>query len=152
MPVGRHRKVCPSPEECINLGEDFVSWATEETDEFRCLVQQWYSLKQGLLRKEWKRLIDTPQFRPYYEQGIAALSVKAIDGTMKEGFGHRYLRYYDRELAENEDETKAYESSLKKDENKDNSKTYIIQVDNGLASGAKLPSASIPTVDHTCPE
>jgi len=112
---GRPRTSSPSPERCIELGEDLVKWVTEETKEWRCLFQQWYSLKQGILRNDWKALIKTDEFRPYYEKAQAALSVKCVNGTMKDGFGQRYIRLYDRNLVEEENESKNFEAQLRKD-------------------------------------
>lgn len=109
---GRPRTSSPTPEECIELGKDFVEWATEETEEFRCLVSQWYAQKHWMTRKQWKNMILTPQFSPYYEIGISALARKAVDGTMKEGFGHRYIRYYDRDLKEHEDDDLRFKAEL----------------------------------------
>ena len=113
--VGRPRTSSPSPERCIELGEDLVKWATEKTDEWRCLFQQWYSLKQGILRKDWKTLIQTDEFLPYYEKAQSVLSMRAVDGTMKEGFGQRYIRLYDRALTEEENEAKKFDAQLRKD-------------------------------------
>lgn len=126
-PVGRPRTSSPTPEECIKLGEDLVKWATEETKEWRCLFQQWYSLKQGILRNDWKALIKTDEFRPYYEKAQSALAMRAVDGTMKEGFGQRYLRLYDRELTEEENENKKFESELRKDVLRDTA-DFVVQV------------------------
>jgi len=87
MAAGRPRTSTPSPEECIRLGEDLVKWATEPTpkSDWRCLFQQWYSLKMSILRKDWKTLIQCPDFLPYYEKAQAALAVKCVNGTMKDG-------------------------------------------------------------------
>lgn len=106
MVAGRPRTVSPSPEECIKLGEDLLKWATEPTKEWRCLFQQWYSLKMGIRRKDWKTLIQSPEFLPYYEMAQASLAVKCVNGTMKDGFGQRYIRLYDRDLKEEENESK----------------------------------------------
>ena len=112
-PGGAPRTVSPSPKECEMLGKELALWATEETEEFRCLFQQWYSIKKGILRKEWKTLIQRPEFVPYYEIAQAALAKRCIDGTMKEGFGHRYLRLYDRSLVEEENDNKLFDTKLK---------------------------------------
>lgn len=116
MRAGRPRTASPTPEECIELGKDFVQWCTEPTQEWRCLVGQWYSLKHGILKKDWKLLKLTPEFSPYYEQGMAALAKKAVDGTMEKSFGHRYIRLYDQELVQEENEQAIFAASLKKEE------------------------------------
>ena len=126
-PGGRPRTVSPQPEECVELGEDLLKWATEETEEWRCQFQQWYSLKMGILRKDWKALIQVPQFLPYYEMAQSALAKKAADGTMKEGFGQRYLRLYDRNLIEEENEQAKIDADLRKPD-QENSKTLTVNI------------------------
>ena len=48
-------------------------------------------------------MIDTPEFRPYYEAAQPYLAEKWIDGTINQSIAQRYLRLYDPELRENED-------------------------------------------------
>ena len=117
MVAGRPRTSSFEKEEMINLGKELVQWVTEETDEFRFLFSQFYSIKMGILRKDWKAMVQAPEFLPYYEQAQAALALKCLNETVKEGFGHRYLRLYDRELVEEENEQKKFESELRKKEN-----------------------------------
>ena len=50
-----------------------------------------------------KRMLDTEEFRPYYEAAQAYLAEKWIDGTINQSIAHRYLRIYDPELRESED-------------------------------------------------
>ena len=114
MVAGCPRTVSPSPEECIKLGKELVEWATEETEEWRCLLQQWYSIKKGILRKDWKTIVQVKEFLPYYEQAQAALAKKAVDGTMNEKFGQRYIRLYDRELIEEENAQAKIDAEIKK--------------------------------------
>lgn len=119
MPAGRPRTSSPSPEECIKLGEELVKWATEPTTEWRCLFQQWYSLEKGILRKDWKNLIETPEFSPYYEKAQSALAAKAVNGTMEKSFGQRYVRLYDRGLIEVENEQAKFDAELRRLTDKD---------------------------------
>jgi len=113
MAGGRPRDVSPPPEKCIELGEDLKAWATEKTKEWRCLLGQWWCLKHGLLRSEWNTLKQAPEFLPYYEAAQQALAVRCIDGTMKEGFGHRYIRLYDRELIHKENKQAKFDAEIK---------------------------------------
>lgn len=114
-PVGRPRTSSPSPEECIALGKELVNWLTEPTTEPRLIFQQWYSIKKKILRKEWKTLIQSPEFLPYYEQAQSILAIKCLNGKIKEGFAHRYLRLYDRDLIECEDEHAKFKASLSRE-------------------------------------
>lgn len=146
MPAGRPRTATPSPEECIELGKDFVQWATEPTKEWRCLVGQWYCLKHGILKKDWKLLKQNPQFSPYYEMGMAALAKKALDGTMEKSFGHRYIRLYDQELVEAENDQAKFEADLRKIEEKKEDTKFVFEVNyaNDSKRPIKIPSKTIP--------
>jgi hypothetical protein len=107
MVAGRPRTSVPEKEELIKLGQDLLAWASEkQTDELRCRWCEWYAKKHFFIRKQWKRMIDTEEFRPYYESSQAYLSEKWIDGTINSSIAHRYLRIYDPELREQEDADK----------------------------------------------
>lgn len=151
MQVGRPRTTSPQPEECVELGEDLLKWATEETEEWRCQFQQWYSLKKGILRKDWKNLIVTPEFSPYYEMAQAALAKKAADGTMKEGFGQRYLRLYDRNLIEEENEQAKIDAALKKSIESTTPQKIVFEVNysNDGNNTVQVSPQTIPTSNIT---
>lgn len=103
MGFGRPRTNIPDDEELIKLGEDLLQWASEKKKgELRCRWCEWYSRKHFIIRKEWKRMLDTPSFRPYYEAAQTFLAEKWIDGTINQAIAQRYLRIYDPELRENE--------------------------------------------------
>lgn len=117
MVAGVRRTVSPSPEECKVLGEELLKWATEESEDFRFRFAQWYSEKKGILRKEWKTLIQRPEFMPYYEKVQSIFATKCLL-AVREGFGHRYLRLYDRDLIEEENEHARFEAEIKAKEQK----------------------------------
>jgi hypothetical protein len=101
---GRPRTTVPESEEIIELGKDLVEWASTEVEgELRCRWCEWYSIKHFMLRKVWKRLVDTPEFRPYYEIAQGLLGKRWIDGSIHQSIAQRYLRVYDAELRESED-------------------------------------------------
>ncbi len=133
---GRKRTSTPSPEECIELGEELLKWATEPTEEFRFRFAQWYSVKKHILRKDWKNLIKSPEFSPYYEEVQSIFADRCLDGTVKEGFGQRYLRLYDRDLIEEENEQAKFDAQLKKETLQDNAE-FILNVVNYAKSKDK---------------
>jgi hypothetical protein len=105
MPAGRPRESIPEKEEMIELGKDLLAWASEKKKgELRCRWCEWYACKHFFIRKQWKRMLDTPEFRPYYEAAQPYLAQKWIDGTINQSIAHRYLRIYDPELKEHEDD------------------------------------------------
>ncbi len=114
MPAGRPRECIPEKEEMIQLGEDLVKWASEKKKgELRCRWCEWYACKHFFIRKQWKRMLDTPEFRPYYEAAQPYLAEKWIDGTINQSIAHRYLRIYDPELKEHENEDSDVECERK---------------------------------------
>ena len=113
-PGGRPRTSIPEKEELIKLGEDLLLWAsTKVKGELRCRWCEWFAKRHFFLRKQWKRMIDTEEFRPYYEAAQAYLADRWIDGTINQSIAHRYLRIYDPELKEEED-IKADEDEARK--------------------------------------
>jgi len=104
MPGGRPRTSIPEKAELIKLGEDLLEWASEKKKgELRCRWCEWYACKHFFIRKQWKRMLDTEEFRPYYEAAQPYLAQKYIDGTINQSIAHRYLRIYDPEVKEHED-------------------------------------------------
>lgn len=104
MAGGRPRTSIPEKEELIELGKDLLDWASEKKKgELRCRWCEWYAKKHFFIRKQWKRMVDTEEFRPYYEAAQVYLGEKWIDGTINQAIAQRYLRIYDPELKENED-------------------------------------------------
>jgi hypothetical protein len=103
MPAGRPRTSIPEKEELIELGKDLLAWASEKKKgELRCRWCEWYACKHFFIRAQWKRMLDTEEFRPYYEAAQPYLAEKWIDGTINQSIAHRYLRIYDPELREEE--------------------------------------------------
>jgi len=155
MVAGRPRTVSPSPEECITLGEDLKSWATEETKEWRCLLGQWWCLKHGLLRSEWNTLKQAKEFLPYYEAAQQSLAVKCVSGTMKEGFAQRYIRLYDRELVEEENAQAKIDADLKRPLENAIPQKVVFEVNYNNESTDNKVSISpsqLPTSDTPSPE
>lgn len=101
---GRPRESIPDKKELIELGKDLLAWAKEKKKgELRARWCEWYACKHFLIRKQWKRMVDTEEFRPYYEAAQPHLADKWINGTINASIAHRYLRIYDPDLRESED-------------------------------------------------
>ena len=132
MPAGRPRTLAPQESEVVELGEDLVIWATEETSELRTTWSFWYALKHGMIEANWKALKKFPEFRPYYEIARASLAQKIHNQQLEKGMCHRYIRLYDRQLAELEDteSLSKYEKELHL--KKDIEKEQVSQVDGRL--------------------
>jgi len=102
---GTPRTTSPPKEEVIELGKKLVKWATEESKELRCRFCEWYTLEEiGMIKKEWKALVQLPEFRLYYERARAALGRRYLDGTINPSVGHRVMWHYVPESAEQEKE------------------------------------------------
>jgi len=115
MPGGRPRTVMPATvEETIALGEEMVAWVMEHQP---VQLSEWYSLEQKIIFKDWKALIQRPEFLPYYEQARVIVSKHYIEDTkrVRDGIAHRFLRHVCPEIRESDDEV----SKQKKDDQKE---------------------------------
>jgi hypothetical protein len=113
--MSRPRTSAPKTDKEIHyLGKDLILWATEETKEKRTAFSFWYALKHGMVRKQWKALLKLDIFRPYYETARSSLARKLHNDELEKGLTHRYLRLYDREIADEEDEKARYDAEVKK--------------------------------------
>jgi len=113
--VGRPRSVTPDKDDLIAFGEDLVKWATEETEQLRCRFPQWYSLLHGISEADFDLMKRKKEFVPYYEQAKVALAERFIDGSVKEGIAHRFLRIYCPEVRQQEDEDARFNESVKRE-------------------------------------
>ena len=143
-----------SIEETIALGEELLIWATEETEEKRVSMNLFYSLKKMIPRKEWKVLIQRPEFLPYYEAAQSALCHKIYSDTVKEGYGNRLLRLVQRDLIEEENEQSKFDAELKKVQESTVPKKVIFEVNykNDGNNSVSIPPSLIPTADTPSPE
>lgn len=107
---GRPRVFEMSEEECKKLGEDLLEWAKKPDS---LLMSMFYCVEKHIARDNWKLLVVRDEFSPYYKEAQALLAQKCINGGMEKSFGHRYIRLYDRELREDEDETARFNHDLK---------------------------------------
>jgi len=104
--MGIHRSLSPSDDELDALGQELIAWCLEvpkKGEEKHALLPQWYSVKKHILRDTWKAIIKQPVFRPYYEEAQVLLGMKLIQGSVKEGFAHRFLRLYHADVREDDD-------------------------------------------------
>ncbi len=151
-PGGAPRTVSPPPEECIKLGEDLFLWLSEKTKEPRLLLGQWWCLKQKMLRSQWNALKQVKEFLPYYEAAQQFMALKCLDGTIKEGFAQRYLRLYDRELVEEENEKAKFDAELRKPEQAATTQKIVFEVnyknDNNYDQ-VEISPKIIPAADFT---
>ena len=149
MVAGAPRKVSPSPDECIKLGKECLEWVKgggTKTDP-RTTFAQFYSLVKMIPRKTWKSIIQTQEFLPYYESCQAILAKRCMDGTMEKSFGHRYIRLYDRNLVESEnEEVEAKAKANKKEENLNPPKiVFEVNYSNDDNNKIEISPAILPT-------
>jgi hypothetical protein len=158
MAGGRPRTTTPPPKECIELGKKLVKWATEKTPEdepLRCRFCEWYTLPAiGMIRAEWKLLIQVEEFWPYYEQAQAALGRRLIDGTINPSIGHRFMWHYVPEAKEQEiDKMEAQARIMKANESVTPQKViFEVNYKNDGNNSVSIPPSLIPNSDTPSPE
>lgn len=102
---GAPRTVSPTPEECIKLGKELVAWAkVDDKDNPHLRFPEFYSIEKMIPKKKWMAIIQLREFLSYYETAKCYLSKRCLNGGMEKSFGHRYIRIYDSELREEEND------------------------------------------------
>lgn len=102
-PGGRPRTVSPPPDECIELGKEYIKWLLDNPEALH--HTEWYSIHKQMLNSEWRTIRYAPEFLPYYEQGRHILAQRMRKAqVVREGIAHRYLSLLDCELKEHEKE------------------------------------------------
>lgn len=114
--MARPRTKTPSPKKTKELGEELVKWAQEENKKDpHTRFSQFYALEKSIPRKTWKSIVLSVEFLPYYEKAQALLAKRCMDkNVMDKSFGHRFLRLYECDLIESENDGKKFEAELKK--------------------------------------
>jgi len=112
MTAGRPRTVSLEPKEMIKLGEEMLQWLV---DNKAIHVKQWYSLEKGISKKQWKMMIDLPEFTPYYELALNLVSIKYIDGTINNSIAQRFIRHYFEEVRTDDTIQKQEDQQFQKD-------------------------------------
>jgi hypothetical protein len=103
---GRPRTRVPEKDELIELGKDLVNWASEKQkkgEPIRVRFCDWYTEK-GFVRKQWESFRILPEFVWYYERARSLLALRYVDGTVNPSIAHRFLRMYDPEVRDEEDQ------------------------------------------------
>ena len=81
-----------------------------------------------MTRDVFKALVKREEFRPYYESARAALLHKLHSEELEKGITQRYLRLYDRDLSDLEDDQVRLKAELAK-ESLDGNQVYLVQRD-----------------------
>jgi len=106
MPAGRPRTAIPEKNDLIELGKNLVHWASErqiEGEPIRVRFCDWYTA-EGFVRKQWEHMREKPEFQWYYERARSLMALRYVDGTVNQSIAHRYLRMYDPEVRDHEDQ------------------------------------------------
>jgi hypothetical protein len=117
---GRPRTVSPSIEEMIALGEEMVKWVIENKP-FH--LSMWYTMEKDITDNEWDTYRKRPEFVHYYSKALKLVGYNYLDkeSQVDVRIKDRWQRVYFKDLKEEEDQTKTFESNLKKAENKEQS-------------------------------
>lgn len=131
MTTGRPRTTTPEDKELIELGKELLAWATEECDELRYHLNQWWCLKNGYTKDHWDLMCDKKSFHPYYERARVALAARYVDGSINATIASRFLRLYFPDMMKNENDLVKLKAELarkQEQEDDDNGVRKIAQV------------------------
>ncbi len=106
---GRPRTAIPEKKELIELGKDLVEWSQKEFESAKDAPTRWceWYTDRGFVRKQWEHMREKTEFQWYYEKALSNISKRYSDGTINASIAHRYLRVYDHELRDQENQEKA---------------------------------------------
>lgn len=116
MVAGRPRTISFSKPDMIKLGQEMVQWVVLNQP---IHLSQWYTIEKGFIYNQWKAFLQCPEFLPHYEKALKIVGLHYISGEskkIKDNISQRWQRVYFKDLKEEEDETAAYNASLKKEE------------------------------------
>ncbi len=99
---GRPRVIPQTDEELILLGEDLLKWCEE--DPLNNITFPLFHTTRGILRKEWRLIIQHDVFRTYYEMAQSLLGRNFVNGNIQSSIAHRFIRLYHQDVKEDEDE------------------------------------------------
>lgn len=137
------RDLCPSDEELIELGEELLQWLDENPDAI--LLSQWYARKKRIIFKKWRKMIEQPVFRTYYEAAAAEIHSRHMQGAIKEGLAHRYCWSTSEELRQSETEQMQLKVRAKLEAQKESfeclSKIMLEEADNIKQRRAEIAKA-----------
>ena len=144
MVQGRHKE-----HDRLKIGQDFINWAA--TNPEALTVPQFATsigMHSGILRS-W--CTTDEDFRAMYMEAKELISINRLNAmredTLSDSVYMKTLTHFDCDAKAETREEKAYESSLRKDEDGAKQSNYTIMVPHDLAIGANLPTASISVKD-----
>ena len=135
----------PQEYDRIKIGHDMVNWAMTNPDALTVpMFAVSIGLHSGILRN-WSR--ETEEFRVLFMQAKEFIGINRLKASQNETLDtsiyRAHIGNYDIDINEHMREEKAYDSSLRKDEDGAKQSTYQIVVPHDLAIGANLPTQTI---------
>ena len=111
-PGGRPRTISFSIQEMEELGKEMLEWVIQNNP---LHIKQWYCIEKMFTYKEWKTFIQRSEFIPYYEKALGIIGLQYLDreSRIRDSIAQRWQRHYFGDLREEENETAAYNASLK---------------------------------------
>jgi hypothetical protein len=100
MAAGAPRTVSLPPEEMKKLGKEMIAWI-EANNPFH--LSEWYTIEKMFTYKQWKAMIQRPEFLPYYEKSLKMVGRRYLNGDVNSSIANRWQRVYFNDLKEQED-------------------------------------------------
>ena len=145
-PFGR-----PKEHDRIQIGKDMVEWATDNIDALTVpMFATSIGLHSGILRN-WAS--EDKDFHALYMEAKELIGINRLNcsraETLDNGIYRQTIAHYDLDSKAEIREEKAYESSLRKDEDGSRETTVNVRVSkDGLGRGVKISAEGIPVTDN----
>lgn len=141
MPGGR-----PQEYDRIQIGKDFVKWATNNPEALTVpMFATSIGLHSGIMRN-WSR--ESDEFRVLFLEGKEQIGINRLRASQMETLDNSIYRAhvgnYDIDINEYMREEKTFESDLRKKEDAKPTEITVRVSNDGLGSGIKIPTSSIP--------
>ena len=135
----------PQEYDRLKIGQDMINWAATNPDALTVpMFATSIGLHSGILRN-W--CTENEEFRAMYIQAKEIMSINRLNAmrsdTLSDSVYMKTLTHFDCDAKAEVREEKAFESSLRKEEDGVKQTTYNIVVPHDLAVGANLPASSI---------
>ena len=140
----------PKEYDRLKIGQDMVNWAATNSEALTVpMFATSIGLHSGILRT-W--CAEDKEFHAMYIQAKEIMSINRLNAmradTLSDSVYMKTLTHFDCDAKAEAREEKAYESSLRKDEDGAKQSTYTIMVPHDLAIGANIPTSTISIKDN----
>jgi hypothetical protein len=137
----------------IEIGKEFVEWATNNP---QALTVPMFAVSKGMnsgILRNWAN--EDPEFRALFQQAKEQIGINRLKMTLSDspikldcGIYKQTIGHYDMDSKAEMREEKAYDSSLRKDEEGSKATTIHLTASHDLTAGLNISTSPISSKDN----